>query len=208
MQNSYKLILITNRGDTPLSEYLSFIKICAESGVTSVQLREKNATLESLLEFGYCLKEILEPLKVPLIINDHINLAPQLQADGVHLGQTDGDPRQARAILGKDKIIGWTIETEEQLEQANQLPLTYSAVGAIFPSRTKHDIKVWGLSELSKLAKKSKHPLNAIGGITTQNVRHVMETGVAGISVIGTLHEAKDPAEVARTLRHMIDHYV
>ena len=205
-QDSCKLILITNRGETPLSEYLDFIRICAESGVTSIQLREKTATPEFLCEFGSKLIEVLAPFKIPLVINDHTNFAVQLNADGVHLGQTDGDPRQARTFLGKDKIIGWTIETEEQLEQANQLPLTYTAVGPIFPTKSKQDVKtIWGLTGLSKLVKKSKHPINAIGGINVQNARDVMETGVSGIAIIGAIHKAKDPQQIIQQLRQIID---
>ena len=129
---SYKLILITNKQDQKLEEYLEFISICANSGITSVQLREKKLPYDKLVEFGKQLKSCLKNFSIPLIINDNIKLAQQLDAEGVHLGQSDGDALEVREILGPNKIIGLTINSLEQLHIANNLPLDYVAISAIF----------------------------------------------------------------------------
>jgi thiamine-phosphate pyrophosphorylase len=202
----YRLILVTNRGKTPLSEYLDFIKICAESGITAVQLREKNGDREFILEFGHSLKKILDPLQIPLIINDSTDLAVQLQADGVHLGQADGDPFNARTVLSKDQIIGLSIETTAELLQADSLPVDYVAASAVFATSTKQNTKtLWGLEGLVTFVEQSKHPVVAIGGINFSNVHKVMETGVCGIAVIGVLHQARNPGLATRALRQIID---
>jgi thiamine-phosphate pyrophosphorylase len=208
-KNSCKLILITNRSETSLPEYLSFIKICAESGITAVQLREKNASPEFLLEFGSHLKEILSPLQIPLIINDNMKLAIDLKASGIHLGQTDGDPNQTRMILGGHKIIGLSIETMAELYRSHHCPIDYVAASAVFPTTHKQDVKtLWGLERLSMLVKASKHPVVAIGGIDLSNAKIVMETGVSGIAIIGVLHQAKDPRQVTKQLRQIVDETV
>lgn len=208
-KNPYKIILVTNRNKTPLSDYLDFIRICAESGITAVQLREKNVGADFLLEFGHSLKRILLPLNIPLIVNDSINLAVQLNADGVHLGQTDGNPCQARTILGEDKIIGLSIETVEEIYKSHNFSVSYVAASAIFPTQNKQNVKtLWGLDGLSNLVKLSKHPVVAIGGINPSNAEKVIETGVAGIAIIGALHNAKNPQAITRQLRQIIDETV
>jgi thiamine-phosphate pyrophosphorylase len=202
-------MLVTDRGQTSLPDYLDFIKTCAVSGVTSVQLREKNASFEFLFEFGAKLKEILTSLNIPLIINDFPELAFQLNAEGVHLGQTDGCPIEARAFLGKSKILGLSIETNEQLIQANPFPLSYVAASTVFPAKSKQNTKtLWGLEGLSNLVKQSKHPVVAIGGIDLTNVRAVLEAGASGIALVSAIHKAKDPSQATRSLRDIIDQHL
>jgi thiamine-phosphate pyrophosphorylase len=201
----YKLMLVTNRQKTPIDDYLEFIKTCSKAGITSVQLREKNQTPEALLEFGKKLKHILDPLQIPLIVNDNIELALKLNASGVHLGQTDGDPELARALLGPNKIIGVSIDTEENLIRANQLPIDYVGIGAIFPTANKHNVAtIWGTQGLSQLSSRSKHPIIGIGGINESNAAEILSSGACGIAVIGALHDAEDPTITTQNLRHII----
>ena len=209
----YKLMLVTNRQHTPINDYLAFIEVCANAGVTSVQLREKNQTPEALLEFGEKLKHILDPLSIPLIVNDDVELAFKLDASGVHLGQTDGNPERARALLGPDKIIGVSIDTEDNLLSANQLPIDYVGIGAIFPTNNKNNVAtIWGTQRLSQLSSQSKHPIIGIGGINESNAAEVLIAGACGIAIIGALHDANDPKLTTQNLRHIIDnrgkHYV
>ena len=149
---------------------------------------------------------MLDPLHIPLIINDHIDVAIELNASGVHLGQSDGDPLLARQRLGSDKIIGLSIDSKDQLLAANDLPLDYVGIGAVFPTTSKHHVStVWGIDGLKKLAKISKHPIVGIGGINKKNTEEVMLAGASGIAVIAALHDADDPSQLTHDLRYMID---
>lgn len=205
----YRLMLVTHRQSTPLEEYLDFVQSCASAGITSVQLREKNASFEALLTFGKALQGILAPLNIPLIINDNIELAKMLNAHGVHLGQSDNHPSHARLTLGDDKQIGQSIDTEAQLKTANTLPLNYVGVGAIFPTQSKPNINtLWGLANLKALVPKSKHPVVAIGGITEHNINDVLSCGVDGVAVIGAIHHAKQPKDITHRLRQHINNGV
>ena len=203
---SYKLILITNKQDQKLEEYLEFISICANSGITSVQLREKKLPYDKLVEFGKQLKSCLKNFSIPLIINDNIKLAQQLDAEGVHLGQSDGDALEVREILGPNKIIGLTINSLEQLHIANNLPLDYVAISAIFSTNHKSNIeRIWGCENLKDAAHLSKHPIIAIGGINEENISKVMTTGANGIAAIGAFHQASNPTKTIIKLRSIID---
>lgn len=202
----YKLMLVTHRLNTPLPEYLNFIKKCLCSGVSSVQLREKSATAAFKLEFAQQLKQLLAPYQIPLIINDDVELAQAVNAEGLHLGQSDANPKRARDILGKARFIGLSIESETELELANHYDLDYVAASAVFPSEHKRNLKtIWGLDGLTSLCQKSHHPMIAIGGIDQHNAEQVIQTGAQGIAVIGALHQAKDPEKMATTLRRIAD---
>ncbi|MGE4348795.1 MAG: thiamine phosphate synthase [Candidatus Berkiella sp.] len=205
-KNFYKLMLVTHRQNYPLDQYLYFIKCCVIFGITSVQLREKNASYRFLVEFALRLKEILDPFSIPLIINDRLDVALASNACGLHLGQSDGSVLHAREMLGADKIIGTSINSIERLEAANHFPINYVGMGAIFKTKTKNNvIKHWGLQGLKQAAKLSCHPIVAIGGITTKNVADVLKNGANGIAVISAIHDASDAREVTQQLRKSID---
>ncbi|CDZ77996.1 Thiamine-phosphate synthase [Legionella massiliensis] len=202
----YKLILVTHRQAQPLDAYLQFIEKCVTSGVSSVQLREKDASPFFLLDYASRLKKLLDQYQIPLIINDNLELALEIDAHGVHLGQTDGSPALARARLGPDKCIGLSIESEDDLTRANACEVDYVAASAVFPSSHKTNLRtIWGLDGLQSLAKRSIHPLIAIGGINQQNLGKVMAAGAQGVAVIGALHEADNPAAMAAELRSFVD---
>lgn len=205
----YKLMLITHRLNTPLPSYLRFVKQCVTSGVTSVQLREKNASHDFLLKFAQELQSLLSPLNIPLIINDNLDLALQINADGVHLGQSDISPFIARQALGPDKFIGLSIETEQELMESNHFKLNYVAASAIFPSINKHNLKtIWGLEGLHKLTQCSKHPVIGIGGIDQHNLDDVITAGAQGVAVIGALHQAENPSEKALFMKKIIENRI
>jgi len=201
----YTLMLVTHKNNTPIHEYLRFIQCCAESGITALQLREKNASYTELLELGTQLKHILTPFDIPLIINDNVDLAIELNADGVHLGQSDACPIDARERLGAEKIIGLSIDSVENLHAANQLPINYVGIGAVFPTATKHNVAtIWGVEGLSRLSALSKHPVVAIGGINESNTSNVKCAGAHGIAVISALHDSTDLQNTVHNLRHHI----
>ncbi len=202
----YQLILITQKNDLPLGPYLKFIETCAVSGITAVQLREKNLSYAENLALGRELKKILHPHKIPLIVNDHLDLALALDAEGVHLGQNDGDPVQARNLLGHKKIIGVSIDHLENLTLANNLPLDYVGDGAIFPTQNKPNVTThWSIHGLKQLATQSQHPIVAVGGINESNAAEVIEAGAQGIAAINLFHQTKDPLASITNLRKIMD---
>ncbi|VVC27440.1 Aldolase-type TIM barrel,Thiamine phosphate synthase/TenI,Thiamine phosphate synthase [Cinara cedri] len=203
----YKLMLITQLYNANIDSYLEFIKKCAKGGITSLQLREKDASSEFLFEFGCRLKSILAPFNIPLIVNDDVELAYRLDADGVHLGHTDDNPEKARKLLGSSKIIGLSIESLDELEKINDLDIevTYVAASAVFTTQTKSNIKtLWGIDGLKKIVALSKYPVVAVGGINHKNIAQVIKTGLSGVAVISAIHEASDPREEVRQLRNII----
>jgi thiamine-phosphate pyrophosphorylase len=202
----FKLMLLTQKNDTPNAIYLDFIKRCIEGGITAVQIREKNLTDNELLDFAQELQAMLLTAPLPLIINDNVDLAIAVNTAGVHLGQTDGCPIQARQRFGLDKIIGVSIDSIENLYTANQHPIDYVGIGAIFPTQNKSNVQtIWGLKRLRTLAGSSKHPIIAIGGINETNVHEVMLAGAHGIAVIGAAHHATYPTHSLRHIRKIID---
>ena len=202
-----RLTLVTNQQTTPLNDYVQFIHLCAKAGITAVQLRDKTSSFQECLAFGHALKTILASFSIPLIINDNIDLAVALDADGVHLGQTDGCPIEARHRLGSQKIIGVSIDSMDNLFAANEQPIDYVGIGAIFPTDNKPNVStIWGLEGLSHLSSLSKHPVIAIGGINESNAEGVMRSGADGIAVIGAIHDSHCPTETVRTLHSTTHH--
>lgn len=205
--DDYKLTLVTHKNNISFDEYLQFITICAQAGVTAVQLREKNLSFNALITLGRQLQSVLKPFNIPLIINDNIDLALELDADGIHLGQSDGSPCDARERLGPQKIIGVSIDSLQNLESANELPIDYVGIGSIFPTQTKSNVKtIWGITGLHQLAPLSKHPIIAIGGINESNASNVFQAGAHGIAVIGAIHQARDPATTIKKLLQGTNH--
>lgn len=207
-----RLCLVTHPESRSLDSYEQIIRQAISGGVTSIQLRNKTEQSSILRKIAIDLLAIVRPLHIPLIINDNVALAKEIDADGVHLGQSDMPPVEAREILGPDKIIGWSIETYEQLERANQLDcIDYIAASAIFPSKTKLDCKmIWGLAGLKTITQQSRHPVVAIGGININNVRDVMMQGAVGAAVISAIHDHAQPKiaafELFREINQGIHH--
>ena len=208
MKHAYlRLCLVTNQNTQSLAVYEKFILRALSGGVTAIQLRDKNRSTKELKKTAIKLKTIAQQFHIPLIINDHVQLAKEIDADGVHLGQTDISPDIARDILGPNKIIGWSIETLADIELSNQSKfIDYIAASAIFPSKNKTNCKThWGISGLQLIARKSIHPVVAIGGIDNLNTRAVMKNGACGIAVISALHDTPHPELAARQLLSQID---
>jgi thiamine-phosphate pyrophosphorylase len=207
IKDHLKLCLITNAQSTPFSLYKKFIMQTITGGITLVQLREKSKNLIQLQQMALELKSLLNPFKIPLIINDHIEITKETDVDGVHLGQSDLSPIEARQILGPKKIIGWSVETLEELEIANQLTcIDYIAASTVFPSQTKSNCKtIWGLEGLQKITSQSKHPVVAIGGIYQHNIQSVIENGACGAAVISAIHQHSNPRRAASNLLTVIN---
>lgn len=208
LSKQLRLCLVTNiEGD--LISYSDTIRKAALGGITMVQLREKYDDINCVKEKALFLKNILRPFRIPLIINDHVELAAEIDADGVHIGQQDMSVKVARRILGERKIIGLSIESFDELYEANnQIDISYVTASAVFPSMTKTDCKtIWGVDNLKQLVMESSHPITAIGGISSANAFEVFNTGVCGIAVVSAIQNAPDPYKAARELMEYANHH-
>jgi thiamine-phosphate pyrophosphorylase len=211
MNNEYlKLCLVTNISSCNFDHYEKFISSAALGGVTSVQLREKNMDYSELKYFALMIQATLKPFNIPFIINDHVELAKEINADGVHLGQSDMPPLEARHILGENKIIGLSIESLAQLKIANHIDcINYIGASAIFSSHTKSDCKkIWGITGLKKLSTLTRHPIIGIGGITVNNVCEVIKNGADGVAIISAIHDHSNPQEISDIFIKKINKYL
>ena len=201
----WSLYLVTDRGlagSRPLAEVVA---AAVRGGVTAVQLREKQCSTREFVELARSLKPLLTPLGVPLIVNDRVDVALAIGADGVHLGQSDMEPATARNLLGANAVIGFSVETMEQAVRAAALDIDYLGVGPIFATATKPDVAApWGLEKLAALRARSRHVLVAIGGIDAANAAPVMAAGADGIAVVSAVCAAADVEQAARALRAVV----
>lgn len=205
--NVLKLCLITNISHSPLPDYGRFLEHAVRGGVTMVQLREKSDNMGEVHRRALALKKTLRPLGIPLIINDFVELAADIDADGVHIGPNDMPILQARKLLGTDKIIGLSIESMEELNVINSLIGSYYVTAsAVFFSKSKPDCKkLWGIHGVEELVSQSRHPVTCIGGINTRNAGKLIDIGASGIAVVGAIHDSPDPYKAAQTLRQAMD---
>ena len=196
-----RLYLVTDR---PLSLGRDLDWIVAEAvrgGTTMVQLREKEADTRDFVALGLKLKELLTPLGIPLLINDRIDVALAVDADGVHIGQSDMPYAIARRLLGPDRIIGLSVETMDEVAEANALDVDYVAVSPVYGTPTKTDTaEPFGLEGLRKAAALSRHPVVAIGGMNERTAADVFAAGADGIAVVSAICSAPDPCAAARRL--------
>ncbi|MDE7469505.1 MAG: thiamine phosphate synthase [Desulfovibrionaceae bacterium] len=204
----YSLMLVTQKGSTPLSEYMDFIRQCADGGITSVQIREKSLSDSELITLGEHIVRTLEPYHIPVVVNDYPHIANTLGTRYIHIGQSDKSVEDVYECI-PDAILGLSIEKEEELYKANSQTLAYVSASAVFSTLHKDNLKtIWGLDGLSRLHDITQHPLIAIGGITLETVESVLERGAQGIAVIGALHNVNNPYRVAKQFRTIIDSYV
>jgi len=202
----WRLYLVTDRGLARGRPVASIVEAAVRGGVTAVQLREKDSGTRDFVQLGRELKMLLAPLQVPLIVNDRVDIALAMGADGVHLGQQDMDYESARRLLGPGAIIGLSIETVEQARAAAPLDADYLGVGPVFPTVTKTDAAPpLGLAALEEVRAISRHILVAIGGIGAGNAAQAIHSGADGVAVVSALCAADDPEQAARGLRQSID---
>lgn len=196
------LYLVTDRqlaGPRPVED---LVRAAVRGGVTAVQLREKDLCAREFIELARRLKIFLADTGVPLIVNDRVDVALAARADGVHLGQSDMDPRDARRLLGPEAIIGLSVET---MEQAASLDVDYLGVSPIFSTPTKPELTGgWGIEGLAGLRALSRHALVAIGGISAANAAEVIRAGADGVAVVSAICAAPDPEAAARELLRIV----
>jgi len=197
-----RLMLVAGPGDCRGRSLVEVVAAAVRGGVSVVQFRHKDAGTRELLEEARALKALLDPLGVPLLINDRADVARAAGAAGVHLGQTDLPAPEARRILGPDALIGLTVKTLAHVKEAESLDVDYLGVGPVYPSSTKPDAgKILGPEGLRTFVQATRLPVVAIGGITQENAREVYACGVAGIAVVSAITKAEDPEKAARLFR-------
>ncbi|HAH19157.1 MAG TPA: thiamine phosphate synthase [Eubacterium sp.] len=168
------------------------VKESLEGGVTIIQIREKDIDEKNFLEEAKEIKKICEKFNVPLIINDNVEIAKMVDADGVHLGQDDMDIEEARKILGPEKIIGITAKTIEQAKEAQMKGADYLGSGAIYTSGTKQNAKRLTVENLKAICASVEIPVVAIGGLTYDNIDVLKDSGISGIAVVSAIYASTD----------------
>lgn len=195
------LYLVTHRGDLGLDVFYAIIDQAIEGGVSAVQLREKGISQKEFIEIGKELMRRLKPKGIPLIVNDSIEVALRIEADGLHLGQGDFCAKEARRILGEKAIIGLSVETLEQGLIAQGLDIDYIGASPVFATPTKLDTgKPWGIEGLRELCSISKYPVVGIGQVHSGNVQDIINAGAAGVAVISAIFNAQSPLLAAQDL--------
>lgn len=197
-----RLYLVTDPDLLGQRSLLELVQQVVAAGVTAVQLRHKEASDRELVQLAQALKAALEPRGVALLLNDRVDLAHMLGV-GVHVGQSDTPPAEAREILGPEAIIGLSVEfLDDPIDKA----ASYIAASPVFSSATKADsAPELGLAGLARLRRRTELPLVAIGGIHEGNVAQVIEAGADGIAVVSAILGVSDPVRAARRLRAAID---
>ncbi|MEY8355329.1 thiamine phosphate synthase [Lachnospiraceae bacterium 54-53] len=181
--------------------FLEQIGEALSSGVTLLQLREKHLDKHKFLEEALLVRELTKRYKVPLIINDDVEIALRCGADGVHVGQEDLSPAEVRRLIGPDRILGVTAKTVEQAVKAFEAGADYLGSGAVFPSPTKKDAIPMTLERLSAICRSVSIPVTAIGGITAENVSSLKGTGIAGAAVVSGIFGQRDIPSAVRVLK-------
>ena len=196
----YTLYLCTDRNIMTTETIEESVELAIKGGVSVVQLREKECSSREFYEMAKAVKTITDAYEVPLLINDRIDIALAVGADGVHLGQSDLPLDAARNLLGADKIVGATANTVELAQKAWREGADYLGVGDVFGTTTKADTRHITLEELKEIKESVPIPIVAIGGVNEDNIALLRETGVDGAAVISAIVGQKDITAAAEEL--------
>lgn len=189
-----------------LSDMVETARVAAKHGATIVQLRAPRWKKRQWMEAAIALQAELRPLHVPLIINDQVDVALAVDADGVHVGQADLPPDTVRRLIGPDKILGLSVSNRAQLANSSLHSVDYLGVGPVHPTATKLDAApVLGLSGLREFLPHLALPVVAIGGIGLSHVAPIIETGAQGVAVVSAICGQSDVAAATSALRQAID---
>jgi len=199
------LYLVTDDKLASGRDFLKVIEAALEGGVSMVQLREKELPTRPFIERARALKALLEPRRVPLIINDRVDVALAVGADGIHIGQQDMPFEHAKRLLPEQAIIGLSVESMEDARYAERLEVDYLGVSPLFLTPTKTELqKSWGLEGLRRLRQESRHRLVAIGGVNAANAAPAIRAGADGLAVVSAIMNAEDPRQAAADIRRAI----
>lgn len=191
-REALRLYLVTNRYQDSLESFLKKVETACRSGVTIVQLREKNLTTNQYYQLAKQVKEITDAYQVPLIIDDRLDVCLAVDAAGLHIGDDELPVSVARQVLGSEKILGVTAKTVKRALEAEEGGADYLGTGAIFPTTTKENAPITLISTLKTICQRVAIPVVAIGGLTSENIDQLIGTGIAGVAVVRDLMQAED----------------
>ena len=207
-KNSLILYAVTDRSWLGRNTLCEQVKEAIEGGVTFVQLREKNLDNESFVKEAIEIQSLCRNHNIPFIINDNVEIAKKINADGVHVGQRDMEAGNVRKLIGEDKILGVSAQTVEQAVLAEKQGADYLGVGAIFPTGSKADADDVSYDTLKNICSAVKIPVVAIGGINADNVSELEHSGISGIAVISAIFAADDIKATAEKLKKLTEKVV
>ena len=191
-REALRLYLVTNRYQDSLENFLEKVETACRSGVTIIQLREKNLTTNQYYQLAKQVKEITDAYQVPLIIDDRLDICLAVDAAGLHIGDDELPVSVARKVLGPEKILGVTAKTVKRALEAETSGADYLGTGAIFPTTTKENAPITLISTLKTICQTIAIPVVAIGGLTSENIDQLIGTGIAGVAVVRDLMQAED----------------
>ena len=198
------LYLVTDKSDD-VEKFLNTIEEAIKGGVTVVQIREKTAETLDFYNLALQVKEITTKYNVPLIINDRVDVALAIDADGVHVGQSDMPCDVTRKLIGEDKILGVSAATIDEARKAEKDGADYIGTGAVFPTATKDDAPSITKQDLKDVVDSISIPVVAIGGITLENASQLKDTGIAGLSVVSAIMSAENPKKASQDLLNIFN---
>lgn len=199
------LYAVTDRTWAKDTTLMDQVKEALEGGITFLQLREKHLSKEEFIKEAREMKELSKEYKVPFVINDNIEVALAVDADGVHIGQNDMSVEEARKLLGEDKIIGVSAHNVEEAIKAQKGGADYLGVGAVCATSTKKDANVVSKEEIKKICHTVEIPVVAIGGIKKENIKTLEGTDVDGVAVVSAIFAAKDIKKDTKQLRSLVE---
>ena len=198
------LYLVTDKSDD-VEKFLKTIEEAIKGGVSVVQIREKTADTLDFYNLALKVKEITTKYNIPLIINDRVDVALAIDAEGVHVGQSDMPCDVTRALVGHDKIVGVSAATIDEAEKAQKDGADYIGTGAIFPTKTKDDAPKITKKDLKEIVDSINIPVVAIGGITIENASELIDTGISGLSVVSAIMSSDDPKKSSEKLLNIFN---
>lgn len=204
-KKSLLLYAVTDRAWLNGRELAEDVEKALQGGATFVQLREKDATFDEFVEQAKEVKEVCKKYGVPFVINDNIEVALAVDADGIHVGQSDMEAGSVRQRLGRDKIIGVSTRTVEEALLAQERGADYLGVGAMFQTSTKLDAADVTFQELREICNAVEIPVVAIGGISSKNVEELQGTGIDGVAVVSALFAAEDIKQASVEMKEKLE---
>jgi len=203
---NYKLYLVTDQKACLYHDLFQVVKAAIKGGVDIVQIREKELPEKAFYTKALQLKELLDKLGIPLIVNDSLPVAMQINASGIHVGNSDLQPVSAKQLWPASRIIGYSLEDLAQLKSADAATADYIALSPVFSTPTKtNTIIEWGLAGIRQVRPLTKKPLVAIGNINSSNARAVVRAGADCLAVISDICSARDPERAAANIRNEIE---
>lgn len=204
--NSKDLFLyaVTDRKWTGKKTLFEQVEESIKGGVTFVQLREKELEYKLFLDEAIKMKDLCKKYDIPFVVNDNVDIAIKSNADGVHIGQEDMEASNVREMIGKDKILGISVQTLEQAIEAEKKGADYLGIGTIFPTNSKDNAVKVSIETLSLICKSVNIPVVAIGGINKTNINQLKNTGISGVALISAIFANDDIEYATRELKEIL----